>query len=226
MSRDPDRRRLLRLMATGLLAGVETLAPRTPAAAGLFPDDGAWRFGALGADGRPLGTQDYRFRRRGGAFEVAVEARLTLPGPAGPLTYRHRSSELWRDGWLYGFESRTRAGAAEHRVSATRDDRVLRGRRDGHAFSISGYVVPSSLWHPDTPRLEALMDSATGRTRVVQARRGPRERVPAGAGTVEATRWRLSGELERVLWYDAARRLARVRFAAPDGSPVVLERAG
>ncbi|MEX0759282.1 MAG: DUF6134 family protein, partial [Tistlia sp.] len=150
-----------------------------------------------------------------------------LPAPGGRQVVRHSAEERWRDGWLYGLDSRTRIGERRHRLRSARDELALRGTRDGLAFSVSGYVVPSSLWHPETPRLEALLDSVTGRSRVIRGRRGPRQSValwPAGAGRVEATRWRVGGELRRELWYDAGGRLVRARFPAPDGSPVVLQR--
>lgn len=214
----PSRRRLLTA-----LAGLPLLAPGAAPAA-LFPEAGLWRFDALGPEAAPLGALEYRFRRSPGVFTVTVAANWRLPAPGGAVSERHRAEERWRDGWLYGLDSSTRRGAARHRVRIARDDEALRGERDGHPFSLSGYVVPASLWHPETPRLPALLDSVTGRMRIVRGRRGPREPVPLGGGRVEATYWRLSGELERELWYDAGRRLVRARFAAPDGSPVVLQR--
>ncbi|SMF07578.1 hypothetical protein SAMN06265365_102241 [Tistlia consotensis] len=226
MVQGPSRRRLLAAMAAlPLLAPAiaPTLAP-TAARAALFPADGFWGFVALDRAGRAIGALSYRFARAPSLFDVAVEAFWRLPAAGGGVTLRHSSEERWRDGWLYGIDSRTRLGGRTHRLRVERDDDALRGRRDGHAFTASGYVVPSSLWHPETPRLEALLDSVTGRTRLIRGRRGPTEWVPLGKGRVEATYWRITGELERELWYDAGRRLVRVRFGAPDGSPIVLER--
>jgi hypothetical protein len=222
-----NRRRFL-----AAAAWLPCLAPAVATAA-LFPAPGFWTFLASDSTGARCGALSYRFARAPGRYAVSVESVYRLPGPEGRLTVRHGAEELWRDGWLYGLDSRTRVGGRRHRVTLARDDEVLRGTRDGHAFSVSGYVVPSSLWHPETPRLPALLDSVTGRLRTIRGLRGPRERVtlaaagPAGSGPetrIEATRWRLGGELPRELWYDDGGRLARVRFAAPDGSPVVLER--
>lgn len=209
-----------------LLVGLAALpaAFGKPARAALFPPDGVWDFAVLDADGGRLGAQSFRFERRVDRFTVAIEVAYDLPASSPPLTVRHRSRETWRDGWLYAIESRSRFGPLHHRLQAARDEVALRGRRDGHAFSVSGYVVPSSLWHPETPRLKALLDSVSGRLRVIRGRRGPRVRVPHGAGRVEATYWLVEGELSRELWYDAEGHLVRARFAAPDGTPLVLER--
>lgn len=217
-----SRRRLL-----AAAAALPLLAPATARAA-LFPEDGFWGFVALDPAGRAVGAVSYRFARAIGLFDVAVEAFWRLPAAAGPIVLRHSSEERWRDGWLYGIDSRTRLQSGgtvtRHRLRAEREDDALRGRRDGHRFTLSGYAVPSSLWHPETPRLEALLDSVTGRTRLIRGRRGPTEWVPFGEGRVEATYWRIAGELERELWYDAGRRLVRARFGAADGRPIVLER--
>lgn len=207
------------------------------AEAALFPAEGFWTFLASDATGARCGALSYRFARSPGRYAVSVESFYRLPAPDGQLIVRHGAEELWRDGWLYAIDSRTRLHGERadrrHRLRAERDDEALRGTRDGRPFSVSGYVVPSSLWHPETPRLPALLDSVTGRLRAIRTLRGPREVVTlggagaAGSATgrrIEATRWRVGGELRRVLWYDDDGRLARVRFAAPDDSPVVLER--
>lgn len=220
MSRWLSRRRMLRV-----LGSLPLLGPATAAAA-LFPEDGTWHFAALGPADVPVGRCVYRFVRDIGRLDVAIDSEVELPSAGGPVVVQHRARERWRDGWLYAIESRTRLGGRRHRLEAARDDTVLRGRRDGHAFSISGYVVPSSLWHPDTPRLASLLDSVSGRTRLIRGRRGPREWVPVGDQRVRATYWRVTGELDRELWYDDASRLVRVRFAGPDGKPVVLQHEG
>lgn len=209
-----------------LLAGLAVLpwARAEKARAGLFPQDGRWTFLVLDAEGRTLGRQRFRFLRRIDRFTVSVESSYELAAGGARLSVGHRSEETWRDGWLYAIESRTRVGAKRHALQATRGDEALRGRRDGRPFSVSGYVVPSSLWHPETPKLEALLDSVSGRLRVIRGRRGPRVSVPLGSGRVEATYWRVEGELSSELWYDAGGRLVRARFGAPDGSPLVLER--
>jgi hypothetical protein len=48
--------------------------------------------------------------------------------------------------------------------------------------------------------------------------------VPVAGAEVPARHFRLTGQLERDVWYDADCAIARVTFPARDGSLITLER--
>ncbi|MFQ5466700.1 MAG: DUF6134 family protein [Kiloniellaceae bacterium] len=108
---------------------------------------------------------------------------------------------------------------------AERRHGIFQGAVNGTGFTVSGYLIPSSLWHHDTIFVESLFDTIDARVKLVRARHLGAERVIAGGRWVEAEHYGLSGEVPRELWYDQDCRLVRAGFVARDGSQVVLEAA-
>ncbi len=225
-----QRRSLLKLalkftgaaLAGALLPGA--LLPLGAAqACRVFPPDGETDFMAL-RHGRVVGRHRIRFARAGGRFVVRsdVEIETGRPG-ARRFRFVHHAEEVWVDGWLHGVVSDTEDDGRRYRLRAERRDGIFQGIVDGLAFTVSGYIIPSSLWHRDTPASEALFDTVDGMVKVVVPRLVGRERVPVGGEPVEAKHYRLRGQIRRDLWYDADCNLVRVAWRARDGSEIVLE---
>ncbi len=215
------RRELLAL--TAATAAAALLPAAAARACPVFPADGALDFLVL-RHGVVIGTHRIRFARDAGRFLVRsdVEIETALPG-APPARYVHHAEEVWVEGWLHAVVSDTDDGGRLHRLRAERRDGIFQGTINGAAFTASGYIVPSSLWHRDTPRSKALFDIVDARFKVVRARLIGRDWVPGPDGRVEAKRYALFGELPRELWYDLDCNLVRAAWLAPDGSRIVLE---
>jgi hypothetical protein len=200
------------------------LLPALTAAARLFPGPGEAAFRVLGRDGE-LGRHSYRFAVSAGTFEAQVDSEIALPtGAGGQRSYSHHSREVWRDGWLDELVSDTKDGEARWRLRAQRSRGALRGERNGQGFSTSGYLITTALWHPDTPLMEALIDSVDGEVKPIRGFKQEDEDFAIAGQTVTATRYLIYGSLERVVWYDGERRLVRFIAPAPDGSPLVFAR--
>ncbi len=119
--------------------------------------------------------------------------------------------------------SDTEDDGRRYRLRAERRDGIFQGTVNGSAFTVSGYIIPSSLWHRDTPVSEALFDTIDGMVKVVRARFIGRDRVPVGGKPVEAKHYRLRGQIQRELWYDADCGLVRAAWRTRDGARIVLE---
>ena len=222
----PTRRSLL----AGLGAGLATAClarPSSSRASPVFPADYSLRFAAEAAS-QPAGDHRLTVQRNSqtGRLTVRSESRLFLPnrtqsnGLTAPLAFEHFAEETWADGWLHGLVSDSRVGSSRHQVRAWRQGRALRGTRDGRGFALSGYLMTASGWHRDTPLAEGLVDAVDGKIKRVHGLKRASEQVQTGWGPVEATRWTLSGELRRELWYDAEGRLIRFALPAPSGIAV------
>ena len=206
-----------------------TLLPgaRLPGAAAqacrVFPPDGEVDFMAL-RQGRVVGRHRIRFSRAGGRFVVRSDVEIET-GPPGARRFRfvHHAEEVWVDGWLHAVVSDTEVDGRRYRLRAERRDGIFQGSVNGLAFTVSGYIIPSSLWHRDTPASEALFDTVDGMVKVVRPRLVGRERVPVGGRPVEAKHYALRGQIRRDLWYDADCNLVRVAWRARDGSEIILE---
>ena len=220
-----QRRKLLTLIAAtaAALLPAALLPLGAAGACPVFPADGTLDFLVL-RHGVAIGTHRIRFARENGRFLVRsdVEIEIVLPG-APPARYVHHAEEIWVEGWLHAVVSDTNDDGRLHRLRAERRNGIFQGTIDGAAFTASGYMIPSSLWHRDTLRSQALFDIVDARFKAVRARLIGRDWVPGPNGRVEAKRYELLGELPRELWYDLDCNLVRAAWLARDGSEIVLE---
>ncbi len=226
------RRRFLELGFATVAALAGTLLPGPAAGAcPVFPADGELDFLVL-RHGVAIGSHRIRFTREAGRFVVRSDiefetappgASLGAPPGAAPARYVHHAEEVWVGGWLHAVVSDTDDDGRRTRLRAERRDGIFQGTINGSAFTASGYLIPSSLWHRDTPASEALFDVVDGRLKIVHPRFIGRDRVPGPGGRVEANHYVLVGELPRELWYDLDCGLVRAAWRARDGSRLVLE---
>ncbi|MEO3427545.1 DUF6134 family protein [Pelagibius sp. CAU 1746] len=224
------RRQVLKLLGGGTAGlGLGTLGAIPAArACDLFPRQHAWRFLVL-RHGNVIGEHLFTFSRRpskgGGDFvvEVAIDIAVDLLGVT-LFRFTHRAEEVWREGWLHSLISATDDDGALWRLESQRRDGALRGKVNDVPFDVSGFVVPASLWHRDTPRTQALFGTIDGRVKVVRSEALGEEAVKVGGDRVQARHYRLTGQLERDIWYGPDCGLARVAFPARDGSLITLER--
>ena len=207
-----------------VVAAAGTLSPDPAAGAcPVFPADGELDFLVL-RHGVAIGSHRIRFSREAGRFVVRSDVEIETAPPGAPLfRYVHRAEEVWVGGWLHAVVSDTDDDGRRTRLRAERRDGIFQGIVNGMAFTVSGYIIPSSLWHRDTPASEALFDTVDGMVKVVVPRLVGRERVPVKGKPVEAKHYALRGQFRRDLWYDADCNLVRVAWRARDGSRIVLE---
>ncbi len=139
-----------------------------------------------------------------------------------PLEYQQYVEERWIDGWLRGLVSDTRYGHEEWQVRAEWHDDALRGHRNGNAFSISGYSVAHTLWHPESPHVRELIDPRDAKLKIINSYElGSRDVLVEGQ--VRSARGHgLYGSIRADLWYDAEGALLAAMVNLPDGTPVDL----
>lgn len=188
-----------------------------------FPSDGERLFD-ISRNGNLVGSQRYSFSRHEGRFLVRSDIEIQLSRGSSVLyRYRHNAEESWQAGRLQTYVSDTDDDGARYLVRAERVEGIFEGRVNGRSFTVSGFVIPASFWHRDTPSSRVLWDGGDGMVKVVRGLdRGP-ELIEVRGETVEARRFELSGQIQRVLWYDAHCALVRMSFLARDGSEFVAE---
>ena len=213
------RRTLLKLtgatLAGALLPGRRAIARR------VFPPDGGLDFKVL-RHGKVIGAHRIRFSRDRGRFIVRSDVEAGRPG-GSLFRFVHHAEEVWAGGWLHGVVSDTDDDGRLYRLRAKRRDGVFAGTVNGAAFTVSGYIIPSSLWHRDTPVSAALFDTVDGRVKAVRPHFIAHEQVRLAGKAVAAKHYRLLGEIRRDLWYDADCSLVRAAWLARDGSKITME---
>lgn len=191
-----------------LAAGL-TLALATSLNAASIPSGGHLGFDVV-RKGNDIGDHSYEFKGSGDAFSVRVSTDIEVKVPIIRTTaysFQHSSVETWSDGKLTSIRS------------ATNDD------GEPHKLSTGGNgVLPASLWNDEIVRASRLLNTIDGKVMQVRVSDMGDETVNTGQGPVNAHHYRLSGDLNRDIWYDAQGNLAHVSFTAEDGSTVTYVR--
>jgi len=206
-----------------LAAAFESLAGSARAACEIFPETGERHFSIL-RDDVVVGAHRLHFQRRGEQFVVRVDTEAAWIARSG-LDYRltHHSEEIWIDGWLDSLVSDTKDSDRTLRVRFFRSEEAFRGATNGVPRNVSGYLIPSSLWHHDTRQTRYLFNTMQGRLNHVTPHFIGEQEVLTGQGRVSAKGYTIFGELLREVWYDTDCNLVRAAVPAPDGSTMILE---
>src|SRR3546814_18656765 len=101
---------------------------------------------------------------------------------------------------------------------------MRRGSVSGGGFEAPGSILPASLGQPETTKAKALLDTIDGGGKTVDCRDLGEEAGPVAGAETAARHFRLTGEIERDVWYDANCAIARVTLRGRDGSRIALAR--
>ncbi len=196
-------------------------AAQGPAAASLPPADSALRYDVL-RDGDKIGEHSFVFRRSGDALDVAVKTDVKVKLGFIPL-YRfwHDATERWIDGKLVALASKTDDDGTRHELSISGGADALAILHDGKKLPpVAAGTIPASLWHRGILGVPATLNTIDGSMMTIAVAEAGDEDVPAPGGAIRARHYRITGALERELWFDAGNRLVKVRFKAQDKSDI------
>lgn len=191
------------------LSLIAALALAAPAHAMSLPSGGKLSFDVV-RKGKDIGDHVYQFKGTEANFTVKVVTDISVKVPLIRTTvysFDHDSTEVWKGGKL------------RHLTSKTDDDGTPHQLDTG-----SNGLLPASLWNEDTVRSKKLLNTIDGQVMAVRVADLGNEKVETRSGAVTGHHYKISGGLERDLWYDDAGNLARVSFKADDGSTVTYVR--
>lgn len=190
-------------------------------------DDATQAF-AVDRNGSPIGRHTLRFTRDGRRLSVAIDIQLEVKLAFITLyRYRHTNRELWEDGRLLSFASRTDDNGTPHRVEARRAGEVILVESDAGRIEAPGDALPSTYWHRRFLDAPVWIDTQRGRLLNCQVTPRGVSRVSAAGDDVAADRFAVTGDLTLDLWY-AQERWVKLDFKGEDGSVIDyrLEQAG
>jgi len=160
--------------------------------------------------GADIGDHVVSFAGQGADFDVKVATEIAVRVPlirTKVYSYEQQSSEHWRHGQLV------------HLVSKTDND----GKAEAVDAAVD-HLLPGSLWSADTVQATRLVNTIDGKTMRVHVADLGAEKIEAGGRAIEARHYRIAGDLDRDVWYDAQGYLARLTLVADDGSTVTYVR--
>lgn len=179
-----------------LLAGLGAVAVARPAGACAGR---IWLF-RVEREGRDIGRHRIELRPSADGFEVRVEIDLAVRFAFLTLyRYTHENGEVWQDGRLSGFASRTDDNGTRYRVACTREARGFAIESSEGSFRAPADAVATTYWHRGFTRSPVWIDSMRGHPRRVVCRPRPDPGSPACPGTPSA--FAVTGELALDLAY-------------------------
>jgi len=207
------------VLALSVIPALAGAMPRGPMEAARLYDD-RHVFDIL-RDGRTVGRHEVVFMADGDRLSVRVYMEITIPFLFfTAYRYRYRSDSLWGDHGLL-------------RLSAETDDNgersAVRAEWTGQGFAIDGPtgrtrvdapLFPTDHWNAAVIGRDRVLNTITGGVNAVSIVAEGTDRLSTPQGIVEATRYRYSGDVKNLVWYDATGRWAGMRFAARDGSTI------
>ncbi len=186
-----------------------SLALSLPAMASSIPPQGRLDFDVI-RKGKDIGDISYSFSGNKDDFTVNVVTDIAVKVPLLRLNayvFRQNSIEHWVGGKLATVRSATDDDGEKHQVSAP-----------------AGGLVPGSLWNDEIVRANQVFNTIDGRVMSVRVVDLGTQAIKTRSGRIMAHHYRITGDLERDVWYDSEGNLARVSFTADDGSTITYVR--
>jgi hypothetical protein len=194
-----------------LAAGLALLAPAGAARA----DDAETRDFAVVVDGKRAGEAHMTIQRLDdGTVEVRCDTDVTVKiGPFRAYSYSYRGQEVWKAGRLVRLASTCNDDGKRFAVTADADGDRLRVRVNGQERLARGDVWLTSYWEqPGQARVDQavpLLDADTGRDLAARLQLVGAQQMAVAGAAQDVNHYRLTGQVQVDLWYDAAGRLAR-----------------
>ena len=169
--------------------------------------------------GEPIGTHQVTVSPEGPVTKV--EEKTDVEVTFGPLTLfrmEHLRQEVWRDGKLQSITAYTDKNGDVYDMVITREPdgfkRVINGQTDRLAPS----VKPLTLWHEDLFKYTTFFSPIDDETFRVSVDFVGAEKLDLVGESVNAFVYRLSGDTNREIWYDADGLIMKVRLLDHDPS--------
>ncbi len=136
--------------------------------------------------------------------------------------FEHEAREIWHDGQLVGFTSRTVDNGRSYSVVLEDAGDSLLLMAGGEAVQVPTDITPSSAWSLSMVQRSAYFDSFTGQLLEVRIDDLGEEMVALAGHGVPARHLRMVGDAERDMWFVNGT-LVRLVATAPDGSKLRFE---
>jgi hypothetical protein len=181
----------------------------------------------LTVDGKRAGDVHMTISRQDdGVVTVSCDTDVKIGGFLFSYKYSYRGKEVWKDGRLQHFDSKTNDNGTEYVVAAEAVDGALRVRVNKAERKTRADVWPTSYWGQPDAKLDgktvALLDADTGRDLEAKVTFVGQEEVGPEGQTQTVQHVKLTGKVDVDLWYDDAKRLVRQEWVE-DGHRTQLE---
>jgi len=205
--------RTLSALALGLLSSVALASPA--------PAETHLEFTVL-KDGSPIGHHQIDLTQTGDGETVSIKTDILVRVAYVPVyRFEHTGSEVWQNGRLVSLRSQTNDDGDHHNLAVNAMGNFIEVNGDGSHSQASASVIPASLWNHDLVKQATLLNTLTGKQMAVSVLDLGEDTIRARGAETRAHHYKISGELQREVWYDQFNTLVQVKFKAKDDSDIL-----
>lgn len=186
-------------VAAGGPGGAEAAGPRTLTYRILMGDD-------------TIGTETVTLDAQSDVTKVAVTATTRVKVLFINFRYDHQREEVWKGGTLDSMRAKTDDDGTPHSVEMARRGAGYALTVDGRTGEVPANALPLTLWTPEVLKRPTLLSVIDGKPYSVRVESLGTETLDVGGRAVKAQRHRITGDVERDLWFDADGTLLKTRF--------------
>jgi hypothetical protein len=173
-------------------------------------------------NGEEIGTRDARIVHNGNSVDVLNVTRIQVKVLFITVYRRQENlSELWIDDQLHRFSSQIDNNGDSYSLNVVRTENgKLHVDRPAGAYEAPKNALPATFWHERVVRTNALIHVMRGRLQQVKSTFVGTEPIKIGESTIEARRYRMTGDERVDLWFDGKGLAVKVTYYNRNGGTI------
>ena len=181
----------------------------------------------VSVDGKPRGTQSMTFvRHKDGSEIMRGETEVVLNFVVYRYRYASSGTETWKDGRLIQLTNEADYNGEKFVVQGAATKQALHYEVNGETQKAPTDIWAASYWRePDAKRVGQkvrVLDSDKGRQLIATLEKLNSETIRSDSGSIKANRYRMRGDVEVDVWYDAQGFIVR-QESVESGHKTMLE---
>ncbi len=179
---------------------------------------------AIMRNGQQIGQHDMEIARDGGAttvdFRTQIDVKVMF---IKAYSFGYVGREIWNGDSFLSFESQTNDNGKPHAVTASARADKTAITADGKTIEASGNIIPASFWNLAFLTRTSFFHTETGLPLKIAVSDLGVEQIATRMGSRPARHFRLTGGLERDLWFDQTGAPLRYQLKGSDNSVITSE---
>ncbi len=156
----------------------------------------------INQDGSKVGRHTVNFHKIGRNLHVDIEIDINIQVLFIPIyTYKHRNTEIWRDGKLLSIKTETDDDGEKHWVRGKAEEGVFKVSSSSGDFVAPATIIPTSYWSQITTAQSVLLDTQHGKLLDVTIKELDDTVLVTPSADISARHFVITGDLDLSLWY-------------------------
>lgn len=174
-----------------------------------------------------IGTDIVDIERHNDTITVKIKTDLSVKVMfIEAYRYEHSCNEVWKNGQLVAFKSRTNDNGTKHSVEVKAANDKLSMDADGKHTELPRTAAPASVWNKQVIRQSEAFEPDTGKRLSMQVTDLGTETITVQGVTRQTHHYKiadtLTGEFARELWFDGDD-LVRTKIIGSDNSVILSD---